>query len=163
MLQPFWQAGLTTPEAKGAIIGFSDFHKRAHVYRAIIEGIDFALREGLERMEKRGKQPIDFIAVAGGGSQSNLICQIAADVFNKPVKRVQTYETSGLGAAMVTFMACGVFADENEAVKAMVHYTDVFFPNPKNVRIYDNIYKNIYLKLYNKLQSFYLELYKEGI
>lgn len=88
---------------------------------------------------------------------------IAADVFNKPVKRVQTYETSGLGAAMVTFMACGVFADENEAVKAMVHYTDVFFPNPKNVEIYDNIYKNIYLKLYNKLQSFYLELYKEGI
>lgn len=163
VLQPFWQAGLTTPEAKGAIIGFSDFHKRAHVYRAIIEGIDFALREGLERMEKRGKQPIDFIAVAGGGSQSNLICQIAADVFNKPVKRVQTYETSGLGAAMVTFMACGVFTDENEAVKAMVHYTDVFFPNPKNVKIYDNIYKNIYLKLYNKLQSFYLELYKEGI
>lgn len=42
VLQPFWQAGLTTPEAKGAIIGFTDFHTRAHVYRAIIEGIDFA-------------------------------------------------------------------------------------------------------------------------
>lgn len=111
-------------------------------------------------MERRGKHKIDYIAVAGGGSQSDLICQIAADVFNKPVKRVQTHETSALGAAMATFMACGVYADEHEAVKEMVHYTDVFTPNAKNVAIYDNIYKNIYLKLYKKLQSFYLELDK---
>lgn len=161
VLQPFWQAGLTSPEAKGAIIGFSDFHTRAHVYRAIIEGIDFALREGLERMEKRGKHKIDFIAVAGGGSQSDLICQIAADVFNRPVKRVQTYETSGLGAAMVTFMACGVYSNEQEAVKNMVHYTRMFTPNLKNAKTYDVIYKKVYLKLYDKLQSFYLELEKE--
>lgn len=162
VLQPFWQAGLTTPEAKGAIIGFSDFHTRAHVYRAIVEGIDFALREGLERMERRGKQKIDFIAVAGGGSQSDLICQIAADVFNKPVKRVQTYETSALGAAMSTFMATGLYKDEYEAVNAMVRYVKTFTPNPKNVKIYDNIYKNIYFKLYKKLQKFYLELDKEA-
>lgn len=161
VLQPFWQAGLTTPEAKGAIIGFSDFHTRAHVYRAIVEGIDFALREGLERMERRGKQKIDFIAVAGGGSQSDLICQIAADVFNKPVKRVQTYETSALGAAMSTFMATGLYKDEYEAVNAMVRYVKTFTPNPQNVKIYDNIYKNIYFKLYKKLQKFYLELDKE--
>ena len=161
VLQPFWQAGLTTPEAKGAIIGFSDFHTRAHVYRAIVEGIDFALREGLERMERRGKQKIDFIAVAGGGSQSDLICQIAADVFNKPVKRVQTYETSALGAAMSTFMATGLYKDEYETVNAMVRYVKTFTPNPKNVKIYDNIYKNIYFKLYKKLQKFYLELDKE--
>lgn len=162
VLQPFWQAGLTTPEAKGAIIGFSDFHTRAHVYRAIVEGIDFALREGLERMERRGKQKIDFIAVAGGGSQSDLICQIAADVFNKPVKRVQTYETSALGAAMSTFMATGLYKDEYEAVNAMVRYVKTFTPNPQNVKIYDNIYKNIYFKLYKKLQKFYLELDKEA-
>lgn len=161
VLQPFWQAGLTTPEAKGAIIGFSDFHTRAHVYRAIVEGIDFALREGLERMEKRGKQHIDFIAVAGGGSQNDLICQIAADVFQRPVKRVQTYETSALGAAMSTFMATGHYADEYEAVENMVHYTDTFLPDPKNVKIYDNIYKNIYLKLYKKLQNCYKEIDKE--
>ncbi len=161
ILQPFWQAGLTTPEAKGAIIGFSDFHTRAHVYRAIIEGIDFALREGLERMEKRGRQKIEYVAVSGGGSQSDLICQIAADIFNRPVKRVQTYETSGLGAAIVTFTACGVYGDVHSAVKEMVHYTDTFTPNPENVRIYDGIYKNIYIKLYSKLQKFYMQLDKE--
>ncbi len=161
ILQPFWQAGLTTPEARGAIIGFSDYHTRAHVYRAIIEGIDFALREGLERMEKRGKQKIEYIAVSGGGSQSDLICQIAANIFNKPVKRVQTYETSALGAAVVTFTACGVYADEQEAIKHMVRYTDTFDPQPTAVVTYEHIYKNIYLKLYAKLQSFYKYLEKE--
>lgn len=160
VLQPFWQAGLTNPEARGAIIGFSDFHTRAHVYRAIIEGIDFALREGLERMERRGRQHIDYISVSGGGSQSDVICQIAADIFNRPVRRVQTYETSGLGAAMVTFVACGVFDTTEQAIAAMVHYTDTFNPNPTNAKKYDKIYKDIYLKLYGKLQKFYLELDK---
>ena len=161
ILQPFWQAGLTTPEARGSIIGFSDYHTRAHVYRAIIEGIDFALREGLERMEKRGKQKIEYIAVSGGGSQSDLICQIAANIFNKPVKRVQTYETSALGAAIVAFTACGVYGNEHQAISNMVHYTDVFTPEPTAVVTYEHIYKNIYLKLYAKLQSFYKYLEKE--
>ena len=160
VLQPFWQAGLTNPEARGAIVGFSDFHSRAHVYRSIIEGIDFALREGLERMARRGHHKIDFVAVSGGGSQSDYICQIAADVLNKPVRRVQTYETSGLGAAMVTFISCGVFSNEREAVEKMVHYTDTFTPNPDNVKVYDDIYKNIYLKVYKRLQKMYLHMDK---
>ena len=160
VLQPFWQAGLTTPEARGAIVGFSDFHTRAHLYRAIVEGIDFALREGLERMARRGHHKIDFVAVSGGGAQSDLICQIAADVLNKPVRRVQTYETSGLGAAMVTFMACGVFKDEREAVGKMVHYTDAFTPNKEAAKVYDDVYKNVYLKMYKGLQRMYLHIDK---
>lgn len=158
VLQPFWQAGLTTPEAKGAIIGFTDFHTRAHVYRAIVEGIDFALREGLERMERRGKMKIKYISVSGGGSQSDLICQIAANVFNKPVRRVQTYETSALGAAIVVMTAKGVYGNPEQAVKEMVHYTDTFMPQPQCVKKYDEIYKKVYLKLYSKLQRFYLKL-----
>ena len=161
VLQPFWQAGLTTPEARGSIVGFTDFHTRAHVYRAIIEGIDFALREGLERMARRGHHNIDFVAVSGGGSQSDLICQIAADVLNKPIRRVQTYETSGLGAAIVTFCACGVFKDERDAVKQMVHYTDTFTPNKENAKVYDDIYKNVYLKMYRGLQKLYLHIDKK--
>lgn len=160
MLQPFWQGAISEPEARGAIIGFRDYHTRAHVYRAIVEGIDFALREGLERMERRGHHKIEYIAIAGGGSQSDVICQIAADVFNKPVKRAQTYETSGLGAAMVTFMSQGVFKDEREAVREMVHYTDTFTPNPDAAKVYDDLYKNVYLKMYKKLRKFYVHIEK---
>ena len=158
VLQPFWQAGLTTPEARGAIIGFSDFHSRAHMYRAIIEGIDFALREALERMEKRGRQKIEYITISGGGSQSDIICQIAADIFGKPVKRAQTYETTGLGAAMVTFISLGLFKDEREAVEKMLRYTDTFTPNPERAKTYDDIFYNIYLKMYKKLRKLYKHL-----
>lgn len=160
ILQPFWQAGLTHPEAKGAIVGFNDWHTRAHVYRAIIEGIDYALREGLERMEKRGRQKIDFVTVSGGGAQSDLICQIAADIFNKPVKRVQTHETCALGAAIITFTACGTYGTVDEAVDNMVRFVDTFTPNPENVKIYDDLYKNVYMKLYKKLQKLYLHMDK---
>ena len=158
ILQPFWQAGLTHPEARGSIIGFNDWHTRAHVYKAIIEGIDYALREGLERMERRGKQKIDFITVSGGGAQSDLICQIAADIFNKPVKRAQTYETCALGCAISTFAACGVYPSVEDAVKGMVRFTSEFKPNPENVKIYDDLYKNVYMKLYKKLQKLYLHM-----
>lgn len=160
ILQPFWQAGLTHPEAKGSIVGFNDWHTRAHVYKAIIEGIDYALREGLERMEKRGRQKIDFVTVSGGGAQSDLICQIAADIFNKPVKRVQTHETCALGAAIITFTACGTYKTVDEAVDNMVRFVDTFTPNPENVRIYDDLYKNVYMKLYKKLQKLYLHMDK---
>ncbi len=160
VLQPFWQAGLTNPEAKGAIIGFSDCHTRAHMYRAIVEGLDFALREGLERMEKRGHHKITAIAISGGGSQSDVLCQIAANVFNRPVRRVQTYETSGLGAAIATFTACGVFSDVTDAVSSMVHYTDEFLPDPNAAKVYDDIYKNVYLKMYSNLEKIYRHIYK---
>ena len=160
ILQPFWQAGLTHPEAKGAIVGFNDWHTRAHVYKAIIEGIDYALREGLERMERRGRQKIDFITVSGGGAQSDIICQIAADIFNKPVKRVQTHETCALGCAISTFAACGVYDSVETAVKEMVRFVDTFTPNPENAKIYDDLYKNVYMKLYKKLQKLYLHMDK---
>lgn len=160
ILQPFWQAGLTHPEARGSIIGFNDWHTRAHVYKAIIEGIDYALREGLERMERRGRQKIDFITVSGGGAQSDSICQIAADIFNKPVKRVQTHETCALGCAISAFAACGVYDSVEAAVKGMVRFADTFTPNPDNVKIYDDLYKNVYMKLYKKLQKLYLHMDK---
>ena len=69
------------PEAKGAVVGFGDVHTRAHVYRAILEGLAYGLREGRERCERRTGQRISEIRVAGGGSQSDAAMQITADVF----------------------------------------------------------------------------------
>ena len=52
MLQPYWTPGIRTPgpEARGAVIGFTDAHTRAHLFRAILEGLAYALREGCERI-----------------------------------------------------------------------------------------------------------------
>jgi sugar (pentulose or hexulose) kinase len=89
MLQPYWSPGLKIPgpEARGAVIGFGDVHTRAHFYRAIIEGLGYALLEGLERTEKRSGIPITSLRVAGGGSQSPGVMQTTADIFGLPVTR----------------------------------------------------------------------------
>lgn len=158
LLQPYWGAEIKDPEAKGAIIGFSDVHTRVHIYRAIIEGINYALLEGIERIEKKSKVKIEEITVSGGGSQSDAICQITADMLNRPVCRAQTYETSGLGAAIVGFVGIGIYKSYEEAVNEMVHYKDVFKPNKENVEIYSNLYERVYKKLYPRLKKLYKEI-----
>ncbi|WP_113673883.1 FGGY-family carbohydrate kinase [Vallitalea guaymasensis] len=160
VFQPYWGAGAKRPEGKGAIIGFDDYHTRIHIYRAIIEGIGFGLFEGLQYIQKKSKINIQKIMVSGGGSQSDAICQITADLFNKPVYRVQTYETSGLGAAIVGYVSKGEYNSFDEAVKNMVHLKDEFLPDPANVQVYKNIYDNIYSKVYNKLKPLYKQMQK---
>ncbi|MDE6566052.1 MAG: FGGY-family carbohydrate kinase, partial [Clostridia bacterium] len=140
MLQPYWAPGLKIPEAKGTIIGFNDCHTKAHVYKSIVEGIGYALYEGLVYLEKKSRQKISKISVSGGGSQSDAICKITADMFGRPVYRVQTYETSGLGAAMIAFVAKGEFENFEECNKAMVHFKDEFKPNMQNYKIYKNLF-----------------------
>ena len=83
------------PEAKGAVIGFGDVHTRVHIYRAIIEGINYALIEGLENIEKKSKVKVKRIAVSGGGSQSNAICQITADMFNRQLSEAKPMKPPG--------------------------------------------------------------------
>lgn len=159
VLQPYWGPGLRRPLAKGAIVGFSDCHTKIHMYRAIIEGIGYALREGLELFEKRRiHHKVSELRIAGGGSQSDLICQITADIFNKPVSRIQTFECSTLGCAMSTFIAHGEFKNKEEAAKAMVNVSKTFLPNPENVKKYDYLYNHVYMKIYPQMKNIYKDI-----
>ena len=156
-LQPYWGASANTsgPEAKGAIIGFSDVHTRAHIYRAMIEGITYALREGKELVEKRSGKTLKRILISGGGSQSDQIMQITADIFGMPVERPHTYETSGLGAAIATSVGTGVHPDFDTAVALMTHVADRFEPIPANRELYNNLYNQVYKKMYANLKPSY--------
>ena len=151
VLQPYWGPGLSRPLAKGAIAGFSDIHTKEHMYKAIIEGIAYALREGLEGFEKKLHHKIKELKVSGGGSQSDAICQITADIFGVRVSRVQTYETSSLGAAIAGFLAIKEYENAEDAVKYMVRESDFFEPNMENHKKYNYLYKNVYLKMYHHL------------
>ena len=93
VLQPYWSPGLKLPgpEAKGAVIGFGDVHTRAHLYRSMIEGLAYGLREGKERLERRTGTPITELRVSGGGSQSDAVMQLSADVFGLPAIRPHVY------------------------------------------------------------------------
>lgn len=156
-LQPYWSPGLRKPgpEAKGAIIGFGDVHTRAHIYRAILEGLAYALREGAERTSRRTKVAITELRVAGGGSQSEAAMQLTADVFGLPAARPHVYEASGLGAALNAAVGAGIHANFAAAVKAMTHLGDTFTPNPQTHEIYDQLYRQVYLKMYRRLKPFY--------
>jgi sugar (pentulose or hexulose) kinase len=155
MLQPYWTAGLKSPEARGAIIGFSDAHTRAHIYRAIIEGINFALMDGLKSIVRCTKTRTERIMVSGGGSQSDMICQITADMFNLPVCKGQTHEASGLGAAIIGYVSTGAFSSYEEAVRSMVHYARIFEPDAAAAKLYREMFTQIYQRIYKSLQPLY--------
>ena len=155
MLQPYWTPDVLKPDSYGAIIGFSDYHTKYHIYRAIIEGICLELYMSMKAMERRGKKHIEEIFVGGGGSKSDLACQILADTFGLPVKRIHTHEACSIGAAMVAFVAKGEFASYDEAIKSMVHEKDVFTPITEHHEVYMNIYNKVYRKIYKNVRPLY--------
>lgn len=161
VLQPYWNPGLGEPgpEARGSIIGFTDTHTKSHIYRALIEGLAFGLREGKELLEKRGKQPLLYCRVAGGGSQSDGVMQILADVLNCPCERPSTYEASGLGAAIVGAAALGMYPTIDAACHAMTGTGRRFEPNKTNVQLYDEIYQQVYRRQYRQLKPLFQSLY----
>lgn len=159
-LQPYWSPGVKIPgpEAKGAIIGFGDVHTRAHIYRAILEGLAYGLREGKERTEKRSKINIREVRVAGGGSQSDGAMQLTADIFNLPASRPHLYEASGLGAAIDCAVGLGWYSDFGSAVSEMTHLGTTFEPRREAVEIYDKLYNRVYRKMYKQLKPLYEEI-----
>ena len=160
MLQPYWTPGIRVPgpEAKGAIIGFGDVHTRAHVYRAILEGLAYALREGKERIEKRSGVKITELRVSGGGSQSDAAMQLTADIFGLPTARPHVYETSGLGAAIDAAVGLGLYPDFATAIDRMTRVGRVFYPIAENQKMYDRLYKHVYRKMYKRLQPMYAQI-----
>ncbi|MHB8834167.1 MAG: FGGY-family carbohydrate kinase [Candidatus Methylomirabilia bacterium] len=157
LLQPYWTPGIKSPgpEAKGAIVGFGDVHTRAHVYRAILEGLAFALREGAERIARRSGVALTEVRVVGGGSQSDAAMQLTADVFGLPASRTHVYEASGLGAAIAAAVGLGLHPDFGAAVAAMTRRGETFQPQPETRRLYDGLYRDVYLRLYERLRPLY--------
>ncbi|HET9911189.1 MAG TPA: FGGY-family carbohydrate kinase [Anaerolineales bacterium] len=157
VLQPYWSPGLRFPgpEARGAIIGFRDMHTRAHLYRAMLEGLAYALREGAERTVRRSGVRITELRVAGGGSQSDAALQLTADVFGLPASRPHVYEASGLGAAIDAAVGAGVHADFTTAIREMTRVRDTFEPDAKTHAIYDELYDKVYKKMYGRLKPLY--------
>lgn len=160
LLQPYWSPGLKVPgpEAKGAIIGFGAIHTRAHVYRAILEGVAYALRDGKEQLERRTGIAIRELRVAGGGSQSDAALQITADLFGMEAARPHISETSGLGAAIDAAVGLGCYPDVVSAVRAMTRIGRVFEPDREAAALYDELYRRVYRRMYQQLKPLYEEI-----
>lgn len=128
------------PAARGIIAGLSLQHTRADIYRAILEGIAFSMRENIEFMEKCGLD-IRTVRAIGGGARSNLWMQIKADVAGMKIEKPVVTEAAVLGAAMLAAVGCGDFRSLEESSAALYRKERVFTPDRKNRKIYDSCYE----------------------
>ena len=158
ILQPYWGPSLSKPLAKGAIIGFFDVHTKYHIYRAIIEGIAYELKSGLIGIQKKLHKKVKYLTISGGGSKSDAICQITSDIFNLPVIKTNTYETSSLGCAMAQYLALGTYNSLEEVKANMIKENKIFTPNKEASKKYDYLFNKIYVDIYPRLKKDYKKL-----
>lgn len=160
VFQPTWSPSVRIPgpEAKGAVIGFRADHTRAHLYRALLEGIAYGLREGLERIERRTGVRAEELRVAGGGARSDRVLQLTADVFGRPAAVPHTHEAAALGAAIVASVGLGLHPDPATAVREMSRVGERRDPDPGNAARYDALYRRVYSRLYPSLRPLYRQI-----
>ena len=103
-------------------------------------------------MNKYECAAIREIRVGEGGSRSDIVVQIAADMFNLPTVRMATSEISALGAAMAAAVGTGMYANFEEAVAAMVRRGKIFVPNQQNHSIYSQLFNEVYKKSFDTME-----------
>lgn len=152
---PYW-TGAMTPywdgHARGAFVGVSGLHGKAHMYRAILEGIAFEQRLLTTGVEAATGIAIKEILILGGGSRSPLWCQIIADALGRPVKLVREQESTALGAGIHAAAAAGLYGDIGAAADAMTGIETGFEPDPAAHARYSEIFK-AYADIYPSLKS----------
>lgn len=139
-----WLANPWEPYKRGVMIGFGAHMDEAFMYRSILEGIAYTVRNNCMAMCEELNQPLKEVIISGGGSNSDLFMQIFADVFNLPTKRNLVNGSAGVGAAINTAVAVGAYDNYEDAVAHMVKVKDTFEPIPANVELYDKLNKEVY-------------------
>jgi len=138
---PHRDAGL-----RAAFTGLSLAHSRAHMTRAVLEGVCFALRDSLEILKELGLAPA-FLLLTGGGAKSAFIRQLQADVFGLPVTTVNREEGGSYGAALLAAVGAGAFPDLKAAVRRTLTRDPPSAPNAQIHRTYEEIYERFRTRL----------------
>ncbi len=124
------------PYARGAFVGLSLRHTRAHMARAVLEGVAYGMRDSLEIIREMGV-PIEQVRASGGGARSALWRQIQTDVNRTPLVTTNVDEGPAYGAALLAMVGAGVYASVEEACDATIRVVDECQPNPHNADVYD--------------------------
>jgi xylulokinase len=139
------------PNARGALVGITAQHTRAHVIRAILEGVAFSLRDSLTLFREIGV-PIESIRLGGGGARSLVWQQIQADVYGMPVELIEADEGAAYGAGLLAGAGIGVWPSVDTACETTVRIAKRVQPNPRTVERMNLQYVE-YRKLYPALQG----------
>jgi xylulokinase len=138
------------PRARGSFIGLTRRHGRAHLIRAVMEGVIFGMRQGLDVMLALGV-PVDEIIGSGGATRHPLWLQLQADIYNRPIGCTRTTEAAAVGAAMLAGIGTGVFDDVADAISRVVRrHDEIVLPDPARVDVYDRQYE-VFCALYPAL------------
>lgn len=157
---PEFMAPVNKHYRKAFMIGFDGRHKRAHIYRSILEAIAMTMHMSMSDMfDEMGYKPKRLI-VSGGGSNSELFMQIFADVFGMPSVRNEVNNAAGVGAVICAAVGVGAYPDYETAVSKMVRIKDSFEPNPENTKLYADIEKNVYRGIKEYSDPINREIYK---
>jgi sugar (pentulose or hexulose) kinase len=136
---PDWLAPGHATWRRGALLGFDGSQGRAHIYRSILEGIALTMANHTAAMEQALGRRLSPVLVSGGGSRSDLMMQIVADVFDRPARRTTVNDAAGLGAAICAAVGHGLYPDWDQATAAMVSVGDEFAPEARAARAYQQI------------------------
>jgi xylulokinase len=152
-------SGATAPRwidtARGVYAGLSLNHGRAHLYRALLEGCTFALRDIVDRLAALGLAG-EELRVVGGGARSGLWLQMKADVTGRTIRVLTADEATALGAAMLAGVGEGTYADLDEAVDRLtVLEAQVYTPDPSTRGAYDDAYGR-YLATFDAMEPRFL-------
>jgi xylulokinase len=134
------------PFARGAFVGLTVGHDRRHLTRAVIEGVAFGLRDGLDLMTAAGVPAPSQIRASGGGTASPLWRQVLADVLDAEIATVNTTEGAAFGAALLAAVGAGWFENVDAAAAALVTATPVAAPGPDVAAYADGhrVYRGLY-------------------
>lgn len=154
-----WLANPWEPYKKGIMIGFGAHMDEAYMYRSILEGIAYTMKNNCDAMCEELGKPLKAIVISGGGSNSDLFMQIFADIFNVPAKRNVVNESASLGAVINTAVALGEYESYEKAVEEMVEIKDVFMPIEKNAQLYQKLNQRAYKNMANYTDGVLKEIY----
>lgn len=143
------------PLARGTVVGLTLSHTRAHLFRAILEGISFAFLHHLDVMAQNNWHPRK-VRVTNGGANSRLWRHVTADVLGLPLEKVTGHPGSSLGAAFVAGIGVGVFNLWDE-IEKYITISDVIQPDPENHQIYLDQYK-LFRETYELLEPEFTKL-----
>ena len=164
ILLPFFMganAPRWNPYLRGAILGLTLGHTRAHIARCIMEGVAYLCREIFDIFNELGLE-IDKVVLLGGAARSPLWSTIKASVWRRRVIVPKETDAAPLGAAILAGLGTGVFNSAEEAVKNMIIYVSHYDPINEWSKLYERYY-NAYLKIMNTLEDLLTEIYKREL
>lgn len=150
------------PEARGAWVGLTVRHTRAHLTRAVLEGVAFGIKDSFTLIQSAGLGEITQVRISGGGAKSQLWQQIMADVLGSELVTVNTAEGAAFGAALLAGVGVGAYNSVYEACDATIQITGKTSPDNRISQIYKDYYIR-YQALYPLLETEFKEIAKVAI